>query len=367
MTNNRTIIFPFLLIFLLSGPFGAMAQGTRKTTKPLPAAGTIKVKVLVVIQDPVVPGEGNKRLHEVFKTPGYSFSWHNPEELMKAYRDTLNSVSHGAVKYEIVKVINDDLFFTKIRGTDSLLRKEQVISLLREPQWQTFRSKGTSFDYNAFIQHYGLCEMRDKGEINEVWVWSFPYCGMWESTFAGKGAFWLNSEPVEGTTCKDLLTVMGLNYEREMSLALESYGHRVESVMKQVYGRWDNKAAGKNNWELFTTIESHNPGGGHIGNIHFPVNGESDYDYKNKKVVNTFADVWKYYPGMSAEAGRQVDCAEWQCSHLGYMCWWYRHLPHFAGLNKLDGHLNNWWHYVVDYNAAVRLENQLKTSHVKRK
>ena len=350
---NR-IIFRTLVAVML-----CFVSAISRSQKVLRTAETITVKVAVVIQDPRIPSMGNKRMHELFKTPGYTFQWHDPRQLMNAYRDTLNAVSGGAIRYEIVKVYDDSLFFTRVKGETDLLGLNRVVQLLQEPKWETFREKSTKFDYNAFIDHYGFCEMRDKGEINEVWLWTFPYGGTWESTFAGEGAFWLNSNPVKGTSCKDLLTVMGLNYEREMSLALESYGHRMESIMRKVYGRWDNTATDRNNWEIFTTIDMKVAGKGQIGNIHFPPNGVKDYDWINKTVVNTYADTWKFYPNIKETGGRQVDCQEWKCTHLGYMTWWMRHVPHFKGINKSDGHLNNWWHYVVDYNQAVKLEKKL--------
>src|SRR5690554_7474454 len=98
--------------------------------------------------------------------------------------------------------------------------------------------------------------MRDNGEIHEVWVWTFPYGGMWESHMMGEGAFWINSQPNENPSCKELLSIMGLNYERDLACALESYGHRFESTMMKVYGWWDydNKpyANELTTWELFS-------------------------------------------------------------------------------------------------------------------
>lgn len=352
---KETLIFRTL--FLIAISFIAVKVYSQKV---LPAADPVTVKVAVVIQDPKIPSMGNKRMHEVFKTPGYSFQWHDPYKLMNDYRDTLNAVSGGAVKYEIVKVYDDSIFFTRLKDEKELLGLSRIIELLQEPKWETLRARNTAFDYKRFIDHYDFCQMRDKGEINEVWLWTFPYGGTWESTFAGEGAFWLNSEPVQGTSCNDLLTVMGLNYEREMSLALESYGHRMESIMRKVYGRWDNTAADRNNWEIFTTIDMKMQGSAQIGNIHFPPNGLKDYDWTNKAVVNTYADSWKFYPDISESGGRMVDCQEWKCTHLGYMTWWMRHVPHFKGINRKDGHLNNWWHYVVDYNKAMKLEQKLK-------
>lgn len=322
-------------------------------------AGTIVVKVAVVIQDPIVPGT-NKRLHEYFKTPGYAFEWHDPHKLTAAYADTLNAVSHGVIKYEIVKVYDDSVFFSKFKETEELFSLREVITYLEEPEWQTLKEKGTTFDYKGFIQHYGFDKMRDNDEIHEVWVWTFPYGGMWESTYSGRNAFWLNSDPVENPTNSKLLTIMGLNYEREMSLALESYGHRFESVMREVYRRWDydQPDSEKNNWELYTTYDKVSPGNAHIGNIHFPPNGQNDYDIKNEMAVSTAADAWANYPDIKSDSRRIVTCTEWDCSHLGYMCWWFSHIPHFKGISPIDGHLNNWWHYVVDYNTAIELENQ---------
>src|SRR5690606_21606507 len=196
--------------------------GAAVSSAQLKKADPITVKVAVVIQDPKIPSMGNKRMHEVFKTPGYDFTWNDPWELMEAYRDTLNSVSGGVINYEIVKVYDEDKMFTRLGDQKEVMDLDEVIKYLKEPGWETFREHGTKFDYKKFIEHYGFCEMRDSGEINEVWLWSWPMGGTWESTYAGKGAFWLNSNPVEGTNCEELLVVMGLNYEREMSLALES-------------------------------------------------------------------------------------------------------------------------------------------------
>ncbi|MCK4578725.1 MAG: T9SS type A sorting domain-containing protein, partial [Candidatus Marinimicrobia bacterium] len=108
------------------------------------------------------------------------------------------------------------------------------------------------------------------------------------------------------------------------------------------------------NWEIFTRIDKDVPGGAHVGNIHFPPNGQSDYDYGNTRSVVSFADNWERYP-ILLDQTRTVTCSEWGCppqdSHLGFMRWWFSHLPRFTGVT--DGILNNWWHYIVDYEGAV--------------
>ncbi len=350
MKRRYILLSPFFL-FLISAlcPLpSAFAQ--------LPADKPIKVKVAVVIQDPALPQYGGKKMHEVIKTPGRTFMWNDPRELSKEYEAALEKISHGVVQYEVVKIIDDTLLFSNRNDNNQPVGMTEMVKLLMEPDWITLKNIGTHFDYKRFVEHYGFDKMRDRDEIHEVWVWSFPYGGMWESNYCGKTGFWLNSDPTTTTTNEKLLVVMGLNYERKMSLALESYGHRTESVLWHLYGRWDREAAYPNNWEKYTQFDMPHPGLANIGNIHFPPNGSHDYDWVNKTPVTTCADGWNYYPDIRSDMTRTVDCTEWQCSHEGYMSWWFGHLPHFAGINPADGHLNNWWRYVVNWEEAIKAE-----------
>ena len=82
----------------------------------------------------------------------------------------------------------------------------------------------------------------------------------------------------------------------------------------------------------------------------------------------TYADEWMNYPNMKfkPENARPVTNAEWKHEggdQWGYMMWYFSHLPHFKGLNTIDPndlHLNNWWHYVVNYNEALEKEAELR-------
>ncbi len=143
---------------------------------------------------------------------------------------------------------------------------------------------------------------------------------------------------------------MGLNYERGVAEALHSFGHRTESALRHVFERWDIHNTDPNDWELFTAYDMEVPGGAHVGNIHFPPNGQQDYDYGNPNYVITFADNWKRYPYLLDET-RSVNCLEWNCNHPEYMRWWFRRLPRFAGVT--DNILSNWWYYMLDYESAV--------------
>jgi hypothetical protein len=359
----------FSLLFFLSlcakEPIPNIPPEPESPIVPLNKDKTSTINVIVVIQDPVIDG---KRIHETARTPGYNFEWHDPWKLTEDYRKALSEISHGVIDYHIVEIIDAQDYFTYLKKSGEKLTEKRVVELLREPGWKTLKEQETGFDYKAFVEHYGFDKMRDEGKIHEVWVWTFPYGGMWESNMMGKNAFWLNSQPTKEVDCTELLCVMGLNYERDLACALESYGHRFESIMMEVYGWWayDNKTSKEQltNWEKYAAYarkyEKFNAGMSHIGNIHFPPNGEKDYDWANRNKVYTYAHNWVFYPEVKEEKARFIDCSEWECSHLGYMKWWFSHIPHFDGLNHSDGKLNNWWQYVVDYNKALLSEKKLK-------
>lgn len=330
-------------------------------------AETIVVKVAVVYEDPLVPSQ-NKRFHEFFITPGYSFKWNNPIELSRNYEKALEEASGYTVDYQVVKEIDADRLFTFLKNDPQkkLLSVEEITMYLEEDSWHTFKTTGTSYDYNAMVQHYGFDKMRDNGEINEVWVWTFPYGGMWESHMMGKDAFWINSPPNENPTCTELLSIMGLNYERDLACALESYGHRFESTMMQVYGWWDydNKAdlSQLTTWEKYSAYglryEKYEKGKAQVGNVHFPPNGLADYDFGNEAYIHSYVDDWLNYPYLRKNTTRSVNRTEWGNPEgswqLGWMKYYLGHMPHFKGVNPSDNKLNNWWHYVADYNDAIR-------------
>ncbi len=86
------------------------------------------------------------------------------------------------------------------------------------------------------------------------------------------------------------------------------------------------------------------------GNVHFPPNGVSDYDYANTTMVLSSADDWLYnYPNFTGQT-RKFNASEWSYDQRLYLKWWYRHMPRLPGRYS-DGKLNNWWCYLVDPNG----------------
>ena len=363
---------PLLILLLSCSIVSQLGCGKKKSSEKNGTEGNIvlnspanaekvTVKVVVIYQNPPISAEGGKRLHEIF-------GFNDPVELNRIYKDSMEAFSHNTVNYEIVETIDEDRMWTKFKDSTDYLSKERVYELLSEPNFTELKERNPRFDYEGFVRHYGFGEKRDNDQVNEVWVWSWPVAGMWESQQVGQDAFWCNSTPLKMAN-KKTFTIMGFNYERTADLALHSFGHRAESVMRKVYERWEPIDSGvhpenPNNWELFTSLEKNNTDLGNVGNCHFPVNAESDYDYENTREVKSYFKVWENYPNLDLNTAtpEMVDCSNWDCSQTGYMSWWYRKFPHFEGLNQEDQKLNNWWHYLVDYEGALELEENLKHS-----
>ncbi len=300
------------------------------------------VKVALILQDPMT--DNNELLHE-------RFGWMDPNILTIQLLEEFFQGSNEVIQFQIMETDEDTIIFTRLDG--EFLLVDELVEYYSEPGWpvlvQAHQEGQLEFDYLAMLDYYDLCEKRNNGEIDEVWVYAHPYAAMYESLLTGPDAFWWNSPPLEGSSCDLLLSIMGWNYERGVDMAMHSFGHRVESAISHAYGRWDVLNEEPNNWELFTRIDQELPGNAHIGNVHFPPNGVSDYDVNNTNFVVTYADNWKRYP-ILLDQTREVNCQEWNCSELGYQRWWLNHLPHYTGVT--DGILNNWWHYVVDYEGA---------------
>jgi len=213
-------------------------------------------------------------------------------------------------------------------------------------------------DYNAIVNDPALdiCGRVNREEIDEVWIYNGPYFGFYESTLVGPEAYWYNSPPVPGPhNCNRLIPIMGPSPERGVDSAIHNFGHRTESTMTQVYGSWQqNRTA--HNWERFALVDSlsSNYSYSGCGNIHFPPNGTSDYDYSNSGTANTNCEDFLNYPNLGDPANtvQPVTCSTWGCSAVGYYNYWFSHLPSGPGCGP-DDVANNWWRYFVEPSRAL--------------
>ena len=132
-----------------------------------------------------------------------------------------------------------------------------------------------------------------------------------------------------------------------MGEMLESYGHRAESILAEVFRP---VPASANLWKRFTRYDKAAPGQAEVGNIHFAPNSRKDYDWGNPQPVLSRSRTWRSFPNLSGEAER-MDSREWGGGDIrAHHRWWFSLLPHAQGESM--GISNNWWAYIIDPNLV---------------
>jgi hypothetical protein len=297
---------------------------------------SLRPRVLLIIFDPIIDSEGGRKLSQVL-------GWGDADELCQGYIADLRECSDGFVEYQIVGRMEVDSWPIKETGfrydDETFLRNWRSGSGWHQPDWA---------DYEAIIAEFDLLQRVTSGQIDEVWLFGFPYAGFYESRMVGPGSFWCNAPEMDRADVSRRFVIMGFNYERnEVGPMLESFGHRFESIMERV---WRHKHGEDNLWKRFIRYEKVAPGQANCGNVHFAPNSEQDYDWGNStKVLSNCAD-WLNFPNFQGIV-QEVDASEWGGGHIrAHHKWWLRHLPNTSG--DTQGISNNWWWYTVDPNAV---------------
>ena len=155
-------------------------------------------------------------------------------------------------------------------------------------------------NYEQILLDFNIPEMVDAGQVDEVWMFAFPYGGFYESRMAGPGAFFCNAPPLSGAgSGTRRYVIMGFNPERGIGEMLESFGHRCEDTLRRVYR---SKTGEANLFERFCRYDQKYPGAAEVGTIHFAPNSEGDYDWGNPHPVPSRCDTWLNFPDLGGAA-----------------------------------------------------------------
>ena len=267
--------------------------------------------------------------------------WFDWREQERQYVDDVSRASHGLLRYEVVERREIDGFPRKADGF-----RYDAAAYLRCWQRRAGFHEPDAVDYHALLDDVDAPRRVDSGEIDEVWLFGFPYCGYYESMMVGPGAFWCNAPPM-ADRCARKYVVMGFNFEREVGCMLENLGHRAESIMAHVYRA---RSGERNVWERFSRYDQVAPGKASCGNVHFAPNSTHDYDWGNPRPVSSDCDDWLVYPTLTG-ARRTVSCRDWGKGDMrAHHLWWFERIPHVEG--ETDGIANNWWRYIGDPNTV---------------
>ncbi len=302
--------------------------------------GAVVSRTLVLNFDPIIESEGARRLHLVM-------GWNDPRPLTDGYASDLAHCSANFAHFVLIEWIDIDEFPLKIDG----FRYDDGSYLSVARGLATGHSPDLA-DYDRIIADWGVVARVDAGDVDEVILWGGPWFGYYESRMAGPGAYWVNSPGMPAVPSARKFVLMGLNYERAFGEAIHSFGHRVESIMTRVYGSW-NAAAPAHNWDFFSAYDAVLPGNAGCGDVHFPPNGTSDYDYANPGVVASRCDDYLLHWPTLTGATAPVSRTTWGTTgdfQRDFLRWWHAHLPRQPGINP-DGRQNHWWKYVADFNG----------------
>ena len=298
------------------------------TTEPAPI---VTSKVLLLVYDPIV-NAAEQKLSE-------AMNWQPVEQLVSGFMSDIVETSGGFARFQIVERVEVDEFPAKTDGFT--YDAESYMDVLRGnvPQHQPER-----VDYQAILARFNILQRVADNEIDEVWIFAFPFAGLYESIMAGAGAFWCNAPPLRNTSsCSRRFVIMGFSYERGVGEMLESFGHRTESHMSKVFEKLQGD---ENLWNKFTRYDKIAPGKAEVGSIHFAPNSENDYDWNNPRVVPSYCDDWFNFPNFQGTV-KQVNAGDWGNGDIrAHHKWWLRRIPRVAG--RINGVHNDWWQYIMD-------------------
>ncbi|AKM79069.1 MAG: hypothetical protein UX85_C0003G0135 [Candidatus Beckwithbacteria bacterium GW2011_GWB1_47_15] len=300
-------------------------------------------KVVVLNYRPILESQDKVKLYDYY-------NWQDPQQLTNQLVQDFKTVSDYYVNYQIVNWQDIDDFPVKESGFD--FTDESYLDCMAQGNCDA-----ATADYLKILDQFNICDRVNDNQIDELWIWGGPWFGFYESRLAGPDTFWYNSPPLAGTGCQRQLPIMGLNYQRQINEALESFGHRAESALTQAFGGWaQNRTA--HDWDKFALVKAQSPNYDYsgCGSIHYAPNSVTDYDWSNQTYVPSTCQDWVNYPDLT-EAKQNLNCQAWNCSGYDFHKYWFSHLPRVSG--STASRLNNWWKYILNLKEATAFPDYL--------
>lgn len=350
--------FLTVLLELFASLFGSKPPAPPAPPPPPSETGELvplAPRVLVIIYNPILDPATHRKMTQVM-------AWNDPDQLAAGYIADVEECTNGLVKYQIVERVEVNEFAPKVGGTN-----------YDAPGYiTTYRNGGpwndNPGDYGAIIARFDVQNRVTQNELDEVWVFNYPGASFYESTMAGRGAFWCNSEPRSGTdACPRKFIIMGFSPERGIGEMHENLGHRAESILAHLFQSEDflgwtynrernpkTTASVRNDFERFILFEQVAPGNANLGTVHYAPNSTQDYEWDRDAPVACCADDWFQYPNLPNPPNyKTLNTADWGGGEIrAHHKWWFKHFPKAAGVTNSVA--NNWWKYIIDPNNVGR-------------
>lgn len=305
-------------------------------------------KVLVLEFNPILKSTGQRL--------SVSRGWYDPNTLLTQYISDLYNNSGNTINYVISEHAVVDSYNQK---ADGFIYDDTTYLACVNSGGTKCHSPDVA-DYLKILADFQVCEKSNSGQIDELWLFGGPWFGYWEANMAGPNSFYTNGPAIKvGTSCTKNINIMGFNYERSVPEMTEDFIHRTEGTMTHLNTTWKTSLDQPpyTFWDKFTFFSAYPtapefPYYG-AGNMHFPCNSNdinNPYNWSSSNTVISNADDWFNFPNLLGVSA-PVNCNAWGCTGSGYEAWWMNRVPRYVG-TSIDGYLNNWWRYVVDYDIS---------------
>lgn len=217
-------------------------------------------------------------------------------------------------------------------------------------------------DYHRIMADIGIRDLVEGLGVKEVWIWGYHggVLNLWESNLASPFGDVSNSnrDPNDLPVLAKSYTVYHYNYQRGAGEAVEDHTHQIEALLNHVDGRdrtppdqwpsllfWGKFVGSDRSHKIIT-----NPA--RCGWTHYAPNSERDYDWANKRFVETDIEDWR--PDGVGRTQR-INCDRWGGDGLKWKVYWMQNLPGARnGLTYGGKPLRNWWLFVGDWDRAMR-------------
>lgn len=327
--------------------------------------GPFTLNVLAIGFNPV---EGDKNVADTYygvtgtNRMGGRTAVENEEYIFNSTKDAFTRLSGGTINYNIVHRMNITSFPRYTNGY------QFTIDNYKQCVWGTPEFNPTlcdqqkvAFDHNAWLSDNRICELMEEKGADEVWVVSNPYIMRWESfLFGPKDGFFVNAPPVTTATCKKNYILMDATYDAADNF-MESYAHRVESIMDYLTNAWGSVDR-KKYWVDFASWDHRRDGDYSVptcGNAHWPANALKGYDFNNSRMMAFTCPDWKNFPNLTGVT-ETINCTAWGCSDKGWQEHWFGALPKSDGEVSLTSATGipftfkkNWWYYLLYPENAI--------------
>lgn len=350
-------------------------------------------KVWMVVYDPFPTNSGKAHLWEVFDPADTWALWNNPYKQNSQLAELIHMATHSNV---VVITTRTNVFrhFPLLRNGKRYYYEENGPEE-QDNFWHSYKSPwdmnlyNSPFDYDHMLLNEleNAEEIMGTGEVDQIYIWSPPGGGGYESLMVGPGSWWCNST---GHTGNDgyrnyprRWIVWMYNYERGTDMAFHNHGHMAESHMSHFTSGLDWNYATRQNpnkrldniWNTYAAVDAWHPDNAAIGDCHRRPNSEHDYDFHNMRFVRSSYPNWQgtnflSWPHMHMHT--QVNRDTWHdqafhdsiYAHEGegsHLRWFFQNMPHLPRESPhymTNGVLMNWYEYLWNYNfSGLELES----------